>query len=114
MYLNEVDEETLTNSKKKQKILNSAIKTKSRKVTFKYITNHIGRGKRKNLIRVYEVNNNKEIVKTYVGKEEIEREIMKHNRKHFIEAYQTKAFQDKIYEKLQNDEVRERILNGKL
>ena len=42
------------------------------------------------------------------------RMIMNFNRQHFQKAHNTKAYQDKIYEQLQDDLMRDKILNGEL
>ena len=36
------------------------------------------------------------------------------NVKHFRQAFESKAYRDKIYEKIKCDEVRDRILSGEL
>ena len=40
--------------------------------------------------------------------------IIEYNKSHFQKAYQTEVYQDKIYTKLQDDNVRDRILKGEL
>jgi len=42
--------------------------------------------------RLHVVNQNSEIAKTYVNKEDIEREIHMHNIKHFTKAHNTKVY----------------------
>lgn len=114
LYPKEVSEEVLEDKKQKKRILKSVLRNRSRRYAFRYITNHIGRGARRSLTKVHVVNDNREIVKTYVSKEEIEEQIINYNRKHYTQAHQTKIYQDKIYHKLQEDDVREKILNGTL
>ena len=58
------------------------------------------------------VNENDEVIKECYDRASIEREIAQHNKKHFRQAYSSKAFQDKIYTQLKCDEVRDKILNG--
>ena len=70
--------------------------------------------KEKSLKRVYEVDSGNKIVKTCIGKETIEREIAKHDRKYFIDAYSMKVLESKTCNKLQNDSARERALNEQL
>ena len=72
--------------KRNKKILNSAIWEKSKRYSFKNVTNYIKRGQSKSLMRVHEVDNDNKIVKSCIGKEVIEREFIKHSRKHVIES----------------------------
>ena len=44
----------------------------------------------------------------------VEVALINQNLKHFKKVMLTKAYQDKIYEQLENNEVRDRIINGKL
>ena len=39
---------------------------------------------------------------------------MQHNYEHFQQAHNTDMYKDKIYEKLQKENIREKILNGQL
>ena len=56
------------------------------------MTKHIGKGAKRSLIRVHEKDNNNQIRKTYIGKEDIENTIMQHNRVHFIKAHKSKVY----------------------
>ena len=72
-------------------------KAQQRKYAFKYITKHIGRGIKKSLVRVHEVDVNQKIKQTHIGKEVIEQALMNHNRKHFTMAHESNMYNDKIY-----------------
>ena len=76
------------------------------------LTKHIGKGEKNSLKKVKVVNENNEVVKEYYDRASIEREIAAYNKKHFRQAYSSKAFKDKIYTQLKCDEVRDKILNG--
>ena len=47
-------------------------------------------------------------------KEDIEQAIFDYNTIHFKEAHETKVYQDKIYRQLQVNEIRDKILDGRL
>ena len=78
------------------------------------MTKHIGKGTKKSLIRVYEKDNNNKIIKTCIGKEDIVNAIMKYNKAHFKKACESKVYQDKIYFRLQDDEIRDKMLIERL
>ena len=72
----------------------------------------MGRGINRLLKRVHQVNNKGEIIKTYTKKEEIKEKLIEYNRKHYRKVMQMLIFNDKIYEKLQQDSIRNQILQG--
>ena len=113
-YQKEVTEEQILDEFQKKKILRKILKNQQRKYAFRYISKHIGRGVNKNLTRVHEVNSEHKIVKTYIGKVDIEDAIMKYNKMHFTKAHKANIYNDKIYDKLQQDEIRDKILQGRL
>ena len=74
----------------------------------------MGKGYRDSLKRIHESNEENVIVKTHINRKSIESNLIEHNKKHFKQAYQSIAFKDKICKKLKDDEVRNRILKGKI
>ena len=60
------------------------------------------------------MNDKNQIEKTYVSKEEIEQLIIQNNYKHFTQAHDTEIYNDQIYEKLQEDNTRNKIISGRL
>ena len=78
------------------------------------MTKYIRRGVRSSLIRVHEVNENQQIIRTHIGKEQIENAIFEQNRNHFKKAHGTNIFKDKIYATLQQDRMRNKILRWQL
>ena len=40
--------------------------------------------------------------------------MIEHNKKHFKQAHQSIVFKDKIYKKLKDDEVRNKVLKGEI
>jgi len=84
------------------------------KHSFHYTSKHVSKRIKESLKRLHEVNQNQEIIKTSIKKEEIEHTIFSHNLNHFKKNHNTIAYKDKIYSKLQDDKVKDKILNGQL
>ena len=59
-------------------------------------------------------NENNEIIYTHIQKEEIEKEIMNYNLNHFKQAHQLIVYRGKIYNKLKQNDVRDKILSRRL
>ena len=114
LYPNKLTEEQLNDERQKKKILRMIRKAQQRKYAFKHITKHIGRGIKKSLVRMYEVDENQKIKQTHIGKEAIEQALMNHNRKYFTMAHESNMYNDKIYPLLQQDHIRDKILKGRL
>ena len=87
-YNKQLSEEDL-NDKCKSKILRSMAKQMKHQHSFQYLTKHIGRGPKNSLKRVHISNENNNIVKTLIQKEEIERVIIQHNINHYSQALDT-------------------------
>ena len=62
--------------------------------------------------RVHKVDNKGNILNTYTKKEDIEKNLIEYNRMHYGKVLQTPIYNDRIYNKLQKDEVRDKILKG--
>ena len=63
---------------------------------------------------MHQVDSNNKIENIFLDQESIKNAIIEHNKFHFQKAHQTEACKDKIYAKLQEDSVRNRILVGEL
>ena len=59
-------------------------------------------------------NENGEIQDTLVKREEIEEKISSYNTTHLKQAQNSIAYKDKIYQKLRQNVIRDKILNGTL
>ena len=90
------------------------IKSMKRQKSFHCVTKHVGRGVRGCLKRVHKVNEDNKITCTKIGKDEIEEETIKHNRKHFTKAHDNPVHKDKMCNELKRNSVREKILSGRL
>ena len=100
--------------KTKNKILSGIKKKMNRMHSFHYLSRHVGKGEREGIKRLHEVNENNEIINTHVERERIEQKLIEHNETHFTKAHDTIAYKDKIYDKLRDDRVRDKILSGNL
>ena len=78
------------------------------------MTKHVGKGACGSLKILHEKDEGMRIIKTHTKRKKIEEEIKKHNTKHFSMAIETKMHQDKIHAKLDDKEIRKKILEGKL
>ena len=76
------------------------------------MTTHVRRDRKRGLTKVHEINANNQIVRTHVGKEAIEENIMNHNRQHYSQAKNAPVYRDEIYYQLQSNNVRDKILKG--
>jgi len=114
LYPNELMEDQSNDEHQRKVILRKMIKEQQRKYAFKYITKHIGKGSRKSLIRLHEMDQNQQIIRTHIEKEAIEQAIIDQNKKHFKMAHESNMYKDKVYPLLQQDSVRNKILRGRL
>ena len=69
--------------KLRKKILDRIKKQRKQEHTFRFLIKHVGRGINGLLKRVHSVDNNRNIVKTYTKKEEIEKNLIDYNRIHY-------------------------------
>ena len=78
------------------------------------LTKHIGKGEKNSLKRVKVLNERNEVIEECQDKLSIEQEIAKYNKKYFRKAYSSNAYKDIIYMQLKIDQVRDKILEGRL
>ena len=78
------------------------------------MTKHVGKGVNGSLKFLHEKDEGMRMIKTHTKRKKTEEEITKHNTKHFSMAIETKMHQDKIHAKLDDKEIRKKILEGKL
>ena len=75
---------------------------------------NIGRGPNISLKRLYEKDEEGSIISTYLDRSMIESKLMEYNRNYYHKVMQINAFKDKIHNKLQNDNIRNKILSSTL
>ena len=75
---------------------------------------HAGKGSKASLKKVRSFDAIGEVVVEHQDRNSIEEEAIKHNKKHFTQAYSAKVHRDKIHHRLPNNETRDRTLNGDL
>ena len=98
----------------KNKII-SGIKRKMQKNhAFHCIARHIGKGDREGIKRLHTVNQDNEIIKTSVNREQIEKEIITYNERHLKQAHSSIMHKDKMHNRLREDETRNKTLEGRL
>ena len=93
--------------------MNGIIKLQQQLHTFHYLTKHAGKevnGYLKKLI----MKNDDGVLKTMVDRTSIETEIIKYNKNFFEEPIKTKVYKDRIYERLNHQSIRNKILAGTL
>ena len=64
---------------------------------FRCLIVNLGEGKKENSKQVHIIDENNQIERTKIKKEEIENAIMQHNKKYFSKVLQLKVHNDKIY-----------------
>ena len=89
-------------------------KVEQRNWTMKYLINSIGK-RPKNPLKTIEINSESGD-NTWVlhKREQIENTLISQNIKYYTKVMKTKAYQDKIYQLLNKNEVWDRILNREL
>ena len=109
----ELDDKTEKDRKKKNKIKRSIIKSQQRLHTFYFLTKHAGKGVKgclKKLI-VYDEQGNEQ---TILDRKSIEDHIINYNKQFFTEPTNTKVYNDKIYDKLSQIDIRDKVVNGNI
>ena len=61
-----------------------------------------------------EYDENRNITQIHFDRQTIENRLMEHNKEYFSKTCQNKVYQDPIYNKLTEDEIRDAILNRTL
>jgi len=70
-------------------------------------------GKPKNALKKLRIRNmSTNSINTYYERKEIEEELIRFNRKHFSKAKETVAYKNRIIKALNNNEIRDKILEG--
>ena len=63
---------------------------------------------------LYRINENGNIIEIYLYRETIEKEIISYNKQHYKKVLEMKTFNNKIYQKLQDNNTRDKILAGNM
>jgi len=58
---------------------------------FKYLTKHLGKGEKESLTRLHKKNENREIIKTHLNREEIKEKLIEYNEKYLKKSAQLKG-----------------------
>ena len=81
--------------------------------TFSYLIRMVGKPKN-SLLKIHVIDSRTKEMKTYYGQKEIESVLIQYNRCHFSKAKKIPVYRDKITKVLHRDEVRDKVLDGKL
>ena len=114
LYPNKIagdDEET---QKRRKKAIRTIQKARFRQRTFNILSRGVGKGLKTSLKKVRIESEAGVIEQEIYDREEIEDVLINHNRNHFRQALSTIAYKDKIYTKLEQDGMRNKILSGDL
>ena len=111
---NNIEENTEIKWKIRKNIINRIKKEQQWNYSFHYLTKFVGKDMKGSLKRLHEVDKEGNIIETYLNREMIEKKLIQFNTKHFKQAQNTNAFNDKIYNKLKNNETWDKILKGAL
>ena len=106
--------ETEDQRKTKKKILSGIKKNMNKMHSFHYLSRHVGKDEREGIKRIHEVDDNNRIISTHVDRESIENKLIEYNEAHFTKAHNIIVYRNKIYDKLREDHVRDKILAGNL
>jgi len=114
LYPYDIADDTVENEKRRKKALKTVRQAQYRQNTFNILSKEVGKGQKNSLKRLYVQDLETQQYKQISDRNKIEKEIMKHNQNHFKQAFDSKAYIDRIYDKLKHDEVREKIIKGEL
>ena len=109
-----IDGDTEKAKKIRKKIANRMRKAEQRLWSMKFLTNKVGKGPKQALKQLHIINNEGEKVKTLHNRNLIEEALIKQNLEYYRKVLKTQVFRDKIYQKLKEDRVQDRILNRNL
>ena len=114
LYPTEIAGDDEDTQKRRKKALNTLNKARFRQRTFKILSRGVGKGTKTSLKKIRIENNEGGIEREIYDRKEMENKIITYNRDHFRQAFETIAYTDKIYTKLEDEEIRHKILSGDL
>ena len=102
------------NQRLRRKAIRSIKQKQFREQTFKKLSNRVGKGNKCSLKNIKVIDSGRNVVKEYYDRKSIEKAIAEYNIGHFRQAFESKAYKDRIYKKLKHDNVRDKILSREL
>ena len=87
-------------------------KEEQRKWLLKYIIRNVGKGRKLLLKRLPRINEDGNIIETYVDKVNIETALAEYNKQHYKKVLSEKIYHNKVYKEIVNDQFRDKVLNG--
>jgi len=114
LYPYDIADDNENNAKRRRKALKTVMQAQNRQRTFTMLTKYVGKGQKQTLKRLNIPMQDGQNYKQVSDRRTIENEIINYNKKHFKQAFTSKAYIDKIYENLRHDEIRDKVLKGEL
>jgi len=114
LYPTEIAGDSDEAKKKWKKAIKSVKFVQYRQYTFDRLSKGVGKGEKNSLKQVRKVKEDGEVLEIFQDRKSIEQAIAQHNIGHFRQAFTSKAYKDKIYNKLQQNNIRDKILSREL
>ena len=112
-YHSDLANKNEADKRKRKKIINNIVKSQQRLHTLHFLTRHAGKGI-KGCFKKLIVKDENGSDKTITDRKEIEHNVMDFNQKFFKAPTETKVYKDKIYDKLSDPSIRDKIIDGTL
>ena len=110
LYLYDIADDTEDNAKRWKKVLQKVIQAQHRQNIFTILSKWVGKGQ-KCSFKILKVKEHDSLQYRQVSdRNKIEKELIMHNQMHFKQAFTSKVYLDKIYDKLKQNEIRDRVL----
>ena len=114
LYPYDIVDDNEENAKRRKKALKKVMQAQYRQNTFTVLTKHVGKGQKHSLKRLNIIDQDGQQYRQVSDRSKIENEIIAYNQTHFRQAFTSKAYLDRIYDKLKQDEIRDKVLKGEL
>lgn len=111
----DIDSDDKEIDKRKQNHLaNSTEQMLNQNYEFKYMTKTVGKGDKNPLTRVNVVNDDNEVIDTYLDRAKIKQHVSRFNRNHYYKAKNTPVYQNRNNIWLIDKKIENKILSGTL
>ena len=89
-------------------------KAEYKKWSLRYLTEIVRKGPKIELKSIKVINGERSVINIKYEREEIKNSLINQNTAHYKKVLKTLVYQDKIYEQLAKDKIRDKILDGSL
>jgi len=104
------NEHKIDNETKREKVLRKKIIIR----VFKYLTRNVGKGENSSIKWLHEKDNKRRIINTFLDLQTIENKLINFNQRHYKKVMEILAYKDKLHDRLKDDDIRNKILEGTL